>query len=120
MAKFNYARPVATAKRLIKRFGQEVTLHVATTGGADPWNPSVVSETNFKLQAAVMSFNKDEIDGTLIMKTDKKLIVSTEGATITPSTAHTITIGGVEHSVQSVDELNPGGTVVYWTLGVRK
>lgn len=118
MAQFNYARSKATAERLIRRFGQTVTLTVISTTGPG-YNPTV-TETDHSLQAAVLDYKINEIDGTLVQRTDRKVLVSTEGATVTPSTANKITIGGAEHAILSVKPLNPGGTVVMWELQTRK
>jgi hypothetical protein len=118
MATFNYARAEATAKRLITRFGQTVTQHVIS-GTGDAWNPSQ-TETDYSLKAAVMNYQGRDIDGTLIEATDKRVIVSTEGMTVTLDAAHKLTIGGVKHSIVNVRELNPGGTVVYYEAQVRK
>lgn len=118
MAAFNYARPVATAKRLISRFGQSVTQHV-TTGGAGSWPPTE-TETDYTLEAAVLDYRNRDVDGTLIKATDKRVIVSTEGMTVTLDSAHKLTIGGVKHSIINVRELNPGGTVVYVEAQCRK
>lgn len=119
MAQFNYARAASTAKRLISRFGQDVTLHVLSGGSGDPWNPQGPIETTYTLKAAVMDYKSMEVDGTLILATDKKVIVSTEGVVEKPSPSHSLTIGGVSHAIVNVAELNPGGAVVYYTLQVR-
>lgn len=118
MAAFNYANAVATAQRLISRFGQTVTQHVIS-GGGSAWDPTQ-TETNYTLTGAVLNFNKRDVDGTLIKATDKRVIVSTDGMTVTLDAAHKLTIGGVKHSIVNVRELNPGGTVVYVEAQARK
>lgn len=67
----------------------------------------------------MLDYTSMEVDGTLILATDKKVYLSTEGTTITPKPSHSISINDVIHGIERVKELNPGGTVVFWELQVR-
>jgi hypothetical protein len=120
MSTFDYTKAQATAKRLIKRFGREVTL-VITAGSGDAWNPVQSGDTQ-TLVAAVFDYKNSKIDGTLIKTGDKRLLISTEGATIAPDLQHKIAIEDIEdeHSIVDLKPLSPGGTVVYWEAQVRK
>ena len=121
MAQFNYQRSQTTAKRLISRFGQDVTLKVQTPGGGtDPWNPDAPSEAMYTRKGAVLGFKKHEIDGTLILATDKKVYMAVGDDGPAPSPEHTLSIGGVDHSIVNAMPLSPAGTNVYFELQVRK
>ncbi|MFP1634091.1 hypothetical protein ACLB6G_20365 [Zhengella sp. ZM62] len=115
---YDYTRPEATAQRLIAKFGQSVTLTKVTKVWND-WNPGV-NLTEYSATGAVMDYADREIDGTVIKAGDKRVYLSTEGLTVEPDTTDTLTVGGVVHSIIRVDPLNPGGTVVMWTLQVRR
>jgi hypothetical protein len=117
MSTFDYTKAQATAKRLIKRFGRNATLKVLT-GSGDAWNPTQ-TETEQTIVIAVSKYSNDLIDGTLIKKSDKKIYVSTEGATIEPKQGHIITVDGLDHSIENADPLSPAGTVVYWEVQAR-
>lgn len=118
MTGFDYSRSEATAQRLIKRFGRDVSLIIATDIGGDPWNAIQTTKAQ-TLKAVSMGYSNNEIDGTLILKTDIRLIISTEGADIAPTIDHKVNIDGVEHSIVSVMPLSPAGRVVYWKAQLR-
>jgi hypothetical protein len=120
MARFDYAKAEALAKRLIERFGQTVTQHVIANTG-DAWNPTQTElDPAPTLTAAVLNYRTREIDGTLIKASDKKVVFSTEAMTVALDVAHKVTIGGTKYSVLDVRELNPGGAVVYYEARCRK
>ena len=87
---FDYSRPRATAERLIKRFGQDAILDITTNSG-DPWKPTQ-SEATQIIKVVVLDYEDSDIDGTIIQRNDKRLYISTEGATIEPSTEHEVTV----------------------------
>lgn len=117
MAKFNYARSVATANRLIDKFGQTGAIRRTETSG-DPWNPGT-SDTDYPCILVALDYDQKDIDGTLIKSTDKKVYVATKGLTIQPTTTDKAIIGGVVSSILQAKPLNPAGIVVYWELQAR-
>ncbi len=117
MSRFDYSGVQSTAERLVRRFGQDATLTRVTQGG-EPYDP-VTSETEFACQAAVTTYSQSLVDGTRIRADDRQIYLSTEDLTITPTTADTLTVGGVELSIISVRPLNPGGTVVFYEIQAR-
>lgn len=118
MAQFDYARPRATADRLIKRYGQTGAIRRTTTSGP-AYDPETVT-TDHPCQLAVMQYTDDKIDGTLIMRGDKLAYLSTAGLSIEPSTADNVVIGGEEHAIVNVKPLSPAGLVVFWEVQARQ
>lgn len=117
MAKFNYTRSVATANRLIDKFGQIGAIRRTETSG-DPWNPGT-SDTDYPCTLVELDYDQKDVDGTVIKLTDKKVYVAAKGLTIQPTTTDNVIIGGVVSSIVQAKPLNPAGTVVYWELQAR-
>ncbi|GAA5540447.1 hypothetical protein [Brucella sp. NBRC 113783] len=117
MAKFNYARSVQTANKLIDKFGQTGAIRRTETSG-DPWNPGT-SDTDYPCTLVALEYDQKDIDGTLIKSTDNKVYVATKGLTIQPTTTDKVIIGGVVSTIVEAKPLNPAGTVVYFELQAR-
>ena len=118
MTGFNYARSIATANRLIAKFGQTVTLKRVANSGSEPWNP-VQTETEHPATAVIVEFEDNEIDGTLVLRTDRKALIAKGTLTIEPKPGDRLVVGSVILSVVRVAPLNPGGTVVMYEAQVR-
>lgn len=110
---FDYARAAATATRLIARFGQSATLRQITTSG-DEWAPTT-AETDTTITAVDLNQRVRDASGTLVGQTMRTLYVST-AADVTPAKADKVVIGGTEHEISEVRELNPGGTAVMYEV----
>lgn len=117
MTTFDYTRTRATAERLIAKFGQSATLIKSTAGGT-AYNPTLTS-TSYSLTLAVMEYSQHEIDGTMIVRGDKKAYVSTSGLSVAPVVGDTLTIESVRHQAINVKPLSPAGTVVFWEVQAR-
>lgn len=115
---FDYTKPRATAERLIKRFGQSVTLRQKTSSGP-AHNPTIVNVDN-ACTGLVLEYNSNEIDGTLILTGDKKLMLSTQGLSVTPNASDTMIIDGHNHTIEDIAHLSPAGTVILWEIQIRK
>lgn len=119
MTAFDYSRPLATANRLLSRFGQAAVLIRYAPGGGPQHNPGPPTPTNHACTIVVDTYRAFEIDGTMILAGDKKVLLSVEGLAITPTTADKLQIGGVAHTIINVETLSPGGTTLLYTLQVR-
>ncbi|MBA8846260.1 hypothetical protein FHW02_004350 [Ochrobactrum sp. RH1CCR137] len=117
MAKFNYARSVATANRLIDEFGQTGAIRRTETSG-DPWNPGT-SDMDYPCTLVALDYDQKDVDGTLIKSTDKKVYVATKGLTIQPTTTDKVIIGGIVSTIVQAKPLNPAGMIVYFELQAR-
>jgi len=121
MATFDYARARATAARLLSRFGQAATLRQTSTTEGDPWDPGsgTTTTTDTTVTAAVLEYANSEVDGTLILASDRKVYVSAEGIAVTPTPADVLIVGSDQLSIVNVKPLSPAGTVVMWECQCR-
>lgn len=117
MTTFDYTRARATAQSLIRKFGQSATITRKTSSG-NAWDPTN-STTGYTCQAVVLNYADNLVDGTRIKASDRMVYVSTEGLSINPTTADTLTVGSITYTIVGVKPLSPGGTVVFWEVQAR-
>lgn len=112
--KYDYTSIAATARRLIDRFGRTVTRREITNTGTE-WNP-VQTPVDTPLQGAFVNFSKNEIDNTLILSTDKKLLTYDEVLL-----TDIIVDDSIEYSVvPPLDTINPGDTKIIYIVQLRR
>lgn len=117
MADFNYARARQTAERLIQKFGQVGAIRRYTITGTD-YDP-VRTHQDFPCRLVDLDYDDGVIDGTLIKRGDRRVLLSTAGLSIQPEKDDGIIIGGAESSVKDTLPLSPAGTVVFWQIQAR-
>lgn len=78
--------------------------------------PSDIVETPVRVM--LDRYKVEEMDGSSIAATDKKLLV--EAGVIVPDTSMTIRVDGVDHVIVSVQPYAAGGTNLYFTVQARK
>lgn len=120
MTAYDYSRAIATADRLIARYGQTGALVRQALSGGTSFNPGTITETEHACTFAVLDYSAREIDGTRIQATDKKVYLAKASLSIEPTTADFLEIGGKPHKIIAVKPLSPAGTVVMWELQVRR
>lgn len=118
MPAFDYARSRATADRLIAKFGQTGAIRRQTATGPD-YNPTFTT-ADHTATFAVTEYESNEIDGSRILATDKKVLLKAGGLAVTPNTTDKLVIGSIEHSIVRVEPLAPGGVVVMFQLQCRR
>jgi hypothetical protein len=118
---FNYARPRATAARLIERYGQAGVIRRATRSGGNPKDPRTGTTTSadHAVRLVELDYDNSEVDGTVIRRTDRKMMVSTQGLTIEPTTSDQIVIAGKTFAIVGVKPLSPGGVALYFEIQAR-
>lgn len=80
-----------------------ITRTVPGGPGPNPWDPPIDPViTDYVGQGFVESYRADEIDGTLILATDLRIIVLLPTLAITPAVTDMVTVRGVEYSIISV------------------
>ena len=116
-----YSGLAAAASKLIKDKGRSMSLNVTAvaayntaTSAAVVAAPAVVA-----CFGVVLDFPAKEINGTTILSTDKKVILSVEGVAQEPKTFGSMTIGGLLHEIITCKTLAPAGIAVIYTLQVR-
>lgn len=121
MPGFDYERAAATAQRLIDKFGQRGSLRVETPGSGPSYDPGEPTLTDHDATMAVLKFHKDDIDGTRIEATDKRILIAAKDLAVEPATDHRVVdAAGKAYSVIDVDPLSPAGVpVFYWVQGRR-
>lgn len=111
-AAFDYARSKATAERLIKRFGKSGAIRRMETSG-EPWNPDLVP-ADYDCTLVVTDYTLRERESSMIGAKDRRVLISTEGLTITPTNSDKLRLGGVDYEIVDIWPLEPGDTVVLW------
>lgn len=111
-----------TAEKLLIDKGQRVTLRKASSGGYNPaTGTNTVTYTSYSnIPAAVLNFKNFEIDGTLILRSDKKILLGADSLTVVPAKEDQISIAGVYHAVLEVEQVSPAGTDVIYKLQCRR
>jgi hypothetical protein len=113
-----YIRSQNTADRLISKFGANVTITKKTNTG-DAWDPTQTLTTQ-TVKAAVLNFNKSNVDGTLVLADDKLVYITAKDLDFDIEKEHTITINNVNHSIVNLNTFKPADTVVYYEAQARK
>jgi len=114
-----YASLAATAKRLIDSKGQSVVLDRTIDGLADPVTGVVTGGAQYDkaTKGILLDYNSDEIDGTLILRTDKKLVID---ASIRPMKSDRPKLGGeYVGAIVNIKEVSPAGVPIVYFLQVR-
>ena len=109
-----YDRMGATATRLIRRFGFEVTLEKrgATTG--PEWAPVAGTPTTHPLVAIDQNIQHRDETGTLIGTSSRVLMVEAIG--IVPAKADRVMVRGVWHEIVDVMPEATGGVDLFYSL----
>lgn len=106
---------------LLADLGESLTLISVTTGVYDPATSSVTeTTTNHSITAAVVNYNANQIDGTLIQAGDRKVIVAASGLAVTPKQNDKVTGLGDTVRVISVRTFRESGSTVAYVLQVRE
>ena len=112
-----YARLQATAERLVAKFGQQGTVTRMEPSG--PAYEPMLTPTDYPCKLVVMDYEDRAVDGTLILRTDKLIYLSTQGLSITLDRADTISAGGQTFAIENVKQINPAGLIVYYEVQGR-
>jgi hypothetical protein len=116
-----YTRSQDTALRLLRKYGQSMTLTARTNGAYDTaTGAQTVTETAHTVTGAMFDYPAKMIEGTLIRQGDKQAIVAASGLAVTPAPGMKLTdAAGAVYTVVTAEALNPAGTAVIHTLQVR-
>lgn len=121
-----YAGMQNTATQLITDKGQSVVITHTEEGAYDPTTGLVPSvKTTQTSLGVLLDHGSREIDGTVIVIGDKKLLLSGKALDgtqmITPQINDTVVVDSVNYTIKApLKELKPNGTVVImYTLNLR-
>jgi len=119
-----YSKMQATANRLLKGKGQEITVTRQTAGAYDPaTGTAAVTTTTQTAYGAMFEYGDKNIDGVLIKEGDKQLLLSALNsagtALVAPQLNDTVTINTVVYTVVRIKPLSPAGTTVLFDCNIR-
>lgn len=125
MADYDYTHLVATADRLIGRYGRDAAVRRFAAGSSgDPWHPTGGSHSDHATRAVNVGYESGEIDGATVLSTDRRYLVAAGPLDIVPDAADALVLdpNGTPEvlSVHRFNPLKPAGTVVYWEAQVRE
>jgi hypothetical protein len=118
---FDYTKSLATADRLLAKFGQAVALRRVTLSGPS-WDP-VSTPADYVTVAAVIDYTAQQRQDASILVSDRRVLVSAGPLTALGVAAiipgDTLVIGGVEVPVVISKPVNPAGVVVLYDVQCR-
>jgi hypothetical protein len=121
-----YTRAIATAQRMIRKWGLQVTLTRTTPGAYDPATGSTgaASTATYSGFAFRENFALRDIDGTLIKHGDVRLLIAPMQADGTampvPQTAtDVLTFDGTSYTVVGPDPFKPANESVFFYVHAR-
>lgn len=121
MVAYNYARPLATADRLLTKFGQAVS--VRRTSSTGPAYDPTLTTADYATVAAILDYNARQIDGANILATDRRALVAAGPLTalgvVSIAPPDSIVVGGVAVPIVRVVPLAPSGVVVMYDCQLR-
>lgn len=122
MTAFDYARPLAAANRMIERYGQLGAIRRTGAPTGPDCDPTLGTAVDYPARFVIIDFSANEIDGTRILATDKKALVSPGSMTINPATTdHLVEAdGSVWNIIPPVQTLRPAETTLLFTLQCRR
>lgn len=106
-----------TAQEMINEFGRDITRH-RPGGSYDPGTDiNTDSGIDFSVKAVFTEFKQSEIDGTIIVRGDKKALISS----VTAPVMNDLLIDGAEqYRIVNVETIKPGDTEILYKAQVRK
>lgn len=113
-----WADKASTARDLIARFGQPITVVRETGASIDPVTGAATqgAEEQFTPMGVIRPYPARFVDGTLIQRGDREMIVDD---TVEPKVSDTVLIGGEPWSVVNVETVNPAGVPIIYRVQVR-
>jgi hypothetical protein len=119
----NYDKIAQTALTQIRDKGREIT--VKTPGGDMVYDPATdtftpgtdVTET---VKAVFTQFSVKDVDGELIKRTDKRVLIAASDLDAEPDTQTKIVDGSTEYSVINTETIKPGDTAILYMVQVRR
>lgn len=129
----DYANFRTLAERLIEENGRTITLVRKDQGNpvvsAEPWRASTnVAEITFDVLGVFIEFEKDEVDGTIVMRGDKRVLVAAKSVTDEGGSAANLDIedynaivdNGVRWRIITPGVIEPGDTRILYDIHVRQ
>lgn len=120
MTFFDYDDMAETADEMIREFGATGAIIRIAPGNGPSYNPGNPTETAHPARLVITAFKAGEVDGTRIVATDRKALVSPVDLAVVPTTADLLIVNGERFKIVEVMTLQPATTTVLYTLVVRR
>jgi len=108
------------AYELIDDIGIDVTLTSVTQG---TYNPATGTKTNSTsdstVKAMLLNYRDSEIDGTLILQGDRRIVIAARGAVV-PETDDLITANSIEYRLISVRQVSEASNALIYSCQARQ
>lgn len=126
----DYANFQLLAERLINENGRSLTLVRRDQGNpvspTEPWRASTdASEISFPVLGVFIEYEKEDVDGTLVKRGDKRLLVAAKDIEDTaPANENVedydeVVDGGESWRIMDVNVIEPGATRILYDIQVR-
>lgn len=120
MTAFDYTRTLATANRLIERFGQLGAVRRPGTPTGPSYDPTPGTPTDDPARFVITAYMAREVDGTRVLSSDVKVLMAPGGLLNDPTTNDKVIAGSTEYMIVDVSTLAPAGVAVLYTLQCRR
>lgn len=116
-----WAPEIADAQAGIREGGRGYTATLLKPGSetGPTHNPTRGAATSHSCFVVAFDYGETQIDGTLVQRGDRRLMVSSEGLSVAPEPGDGFTLDGISWHVVSVMPVSPGGSVIYWKVQIR-
>lgn len=115
----NWNELVLVADDIVTEFGQPIVITSVSQGVYDTDTGTISTTTTTTNTIGVMfDYGEKDINGTSILRGDKKLLVKPSGVT-TITVNDLVTVAGNDYHIISVKQTNPAGTNLLWELLIR-
>lgn len=100
--------------------GSALTGAILRTSGADEstYPPTLGSETSYACTVVLSNYAARDRDGTNITARDVRALIAADAET-DPRNGDRLQVAGETYSIQNVDAVRPGGTVLMWECQAR-
>lgn len=116
-----YDNMTATALRQINDKGRTVTLRKPSAGTYVPGTDTyTAASADYSAKAVITSVNSGEIDGTIILAGDKRVLLAASALAVVPAINDIVLDGTEQLRVINVEAVKPGDTAILYKLQVRK
>lgn len=114
-----------TLRALIKEHGRVITLRKKSEGVYDATTGKLgsITTTDYSLKAFFFNFKADMIDGQVIQRTDRRVVLDTKlingsDAPLPDTTDQIVGVSGTVN-IQRVEQIESGGSIMCYLLHVR-
>ena len=117
---FDYSRPLATANRLIERYGQLGAVRSTGEPTGPEYDPTPGADIDYPARFVIVAFDAKEIDGTRVLSSDVKVLMAPGDLLNPPTTNDRLIAADGEYAIVNVTTLAPADIAVLYTLQCRR